>query len=319
VLARHSQFGADFSDKLLVFLNLPNFSPERVIVASDVVTGHEPKLINHGLFVKRKSVASKPGEPKSEFALMIARLCDELKISQKDLATRIGVSGAAVTKWMKTGHPAPETLARLIELAAGTSVESFLSGLLLQKAPGAVALARQEVTAKARSVYRRSPIELSVISTAAGKAADRRGLRQSADLVEIPLLADAAAAGEPRMIDRADVEDLIYVRALSCPHPDETLAIKVDGKSMSPVLETGYICVLDTHPEDMVLLDEEMVAACDPKGAVTIKWLRKTDAGFMLVPENSHPDFNPVLLSHEPGWKVIGKVIMFIGRPYLLK
>jgi SOS-response transcriptional repressor LexA len=84
---------------------------------------------------------------------------------------------------------------------------------------------------------------------------------------------------------------------------------------MEPVLLDGFIVAVDTHPVDIKALDEEMVAARDPDGGVTIKWFRRTKAGDMLVAQHSSPDFNPILLSAEPGWAIIGKVLFWIGRP----
>jgi SOS-response transcriptional repressor LexA len=135
------------------------------------------------------------------------------------------------------------------------------------------------------------------------------------DPVSIKVLNDAAAAGEPRLLNPHDVRDLLVVTRKMCPHPERTLCIPISGDSMSPVLEDGYLVVVDTAQADHSKLCNQMVAARDPEGGVTIKWLRKIGRDELLVAQHTSTRYQPIILNREPGWEVIGRVLWWIGRP----
>jgi SOS-response transcriptional repressor LexA len=87
------------------------------------------------------------------------------------------------------------------------------------------------------------------------------------------------------------------------------------GDSMSPILEDGYVVAIDTADRDPKKLLNAMVAARDPEGGVTIKWLRKVGDDVMLIAQHTSPRYNPIFLNREPGWAIIGKVLFWIGKP----
>lgn len=82
---------------------------------------------------------------------------------------------------------------------------------------------------------------------------------------------------------------------------------------MSPILEDDFIVAIDTSQTDGRKLVDQMVAAGDPEGGVTVKWLRRSGKSFMLVPQHTSVRHNPVVL--EPGWRIIGRVLFWIGKP----
>jgi hypothetical protein len=81
---------------------------------------------------------------------------------------------------------------------------------------------------------------------------------------------------------------------------------------MSPVLESGYVAVIDTAVRDSKRLAGRMVAARDPDG-VTVKWLREAEGKLMLVAQHTSLRFQPVFL--RPGWAILGEVVLWIGSP----
>ena len=84
---------------------------------------------------------------------------------------------------------------------------------------------------------------------------------------------------------------------------------------MRPILDENYIVAIDTKdkvPEELI---GKMVAALDPEGGVTIKWLRKGSGELMLVAQHTSQRYPPVLLKREPGWRILGRVLWWIGRP----
>jgi len=92
-----------------------------------------------------------------------------------------------------------------------------------------------------------------------------------ADFVAIPVLpVRAATPGE----DAGEVVDLDVVKPEAiwaapvhwCPHPEQTISLRVKGNSMSPLILDGYIIAVDTsivsHDE---LLSQIVVARNDEK------------------------------------------------------
>ena len=46
-----------------------------------------------------------------------------------------------------------------------------------------------------------------------------------------------------------------------------------------------------------------------------VKWLRKAGQDYVLLPQFASPKYPPVLLGRDSGWKVLGEVIWWVGRP----
>ena len=251
------------------------------------------------------SPATKVAKP--EWAKKIAALRARLKLSQVKLAARLSVSQVAVSRWEKgSREPGADICVALGRLAegrerwywwqrAGFSPEDYEKGLedLSRLSP------RTEVR-----------VEVQPARGALRQQGDR--LKKQPDLVGIPLLKDAAAAGSPRLIEESQIEDTIFGWRRQCPHPEDMVAIKIDGDSMSPVLEQGYIAVVDTAAHDAQKLIGRMVAARDPEGAVTIKWLRRVEGKLMLLPQHTSLRFQPIFLN--PEWGIVGEVVWWIGQ-----
>jgi SOS-response transcriptional repressor LexA len=135
----------------------------------------------------------------------------------------------------------------------------------------------------------------------------------TSETVAIPLLKDAAAAGLPRLIQEREIAEKLLLPRKWFPDAQAVRCIRVKGDSMSPILEDDYIVAIDTTQADPRKLVGQMVAAGDPEGGVTVKWLRRTGSNLILVPQHTSVRHNPVVL--EPGWRIIGRVLFWIGKP----
>jgi transcriptional regulator with XRE-family HTH domain len=251
------------------------------------------------------SPATKIAKP--EWGKRIEALRASRHWSQVELASRLSVSQVAVSRWEKgSREPGADIYVALGRLAdgkdrwywwqrAGFTPEDYRKGWeeLERLSP------RKEVR-----------VEVQPARGALHEAGDR--WKKQPDVVAIPLLKDAAAAGSPRMIEESEIEDTIFGWRRQCPHPDDMVAIKIEGDSMSPVLEQGYIVVVDTAAREPKTLVGRMVAARDPDGAVTIKWLRQVDGKLMLLPQHTSLRFQPIFLN--PGWGIVGEVVWWIGQ-----
>jgi SOS-response transcriptional repressor LexA len=138
------------------------------------------------------------------------------------------------------------------------------------------------------------------------------------DAVGVRLLKDPAAAGTPRAINEKDVDEVLPLPKSLCPNADHLVCIRVEGDSMSPILEAGYIVAIDTSQVDPRRLHGNMVAARAPDGGVTIKWLRKSGKDLMLIPQHTSMRHQPVVLpateeDHE--WGIVGRVLWWLGTP----
>ncbi|HWR36000.1 MAG TPA: S24 family peptidase [Clostridia bacterium] len=248
-----------------------------------------------------------------EWACKINALRTRLGLSGTLFAAQLGVSSMAVSRWERgQNEPAADIYLAIGKMAGDPDCWYFWQragltiGDILKVLPDA----------QGRMVSTSSTVKLEVIP-ARGATRESTGtkLKTQPDLVAVALLKDAAAAGSPRLIDSAAVEDVLVFRRRSIPHPESTICLRIAGESMTPILEDGFVVCVDTHEQDHSHLYNEMVAARDPDGGVTVKWLRKVGADDMLIAQHTSPRFPPVLLSREPGWRIIGRVLFWIGRP----
>lgn len=242
--------------------------------------------------------------PAPDWALKINRLRETLKLERAGFAAAFGVSQSTVSYWL-TGkkYPAPSILFRMAQLSASEEQAAPFLKLATERSgmegPGVPMF---EAKKKPAGSVRRS--DFGYIG---------------GDVVGIPLLKDAAAAGPPRQINEREIAETLPMARSLCPHPEKIVCIRVAGDSMSPFLEAGYIAAIDTSQTDFRKLVKQMVAARDPEGGVTIKWLRRSGKEFILVPQRTSPRHEPILLTRDgeliSDWAIVGEVIWWIGMP----
>jgi SOS-response transcriptional repressor LexA len=135
------------------------------------------------------------------------------------------------------------------------------------------------------------------------------------DIRRIPLLKDAAAAGTARAVNEKEIDRYISLPEDWIGRRSSITAIKVVGDSMAPILDEGYIVLVDTSDRDPKKLVNQMVAARDDEG-VTIKWLRKQKDLFLLVPQHTSVRHQVrVITPGSDSVSIVGKVVKWIGEP----
>lgn len=314
VRTAEAQFLGDTRKGSLRSDQLPELLVPRVIVTRDIVTSHR-----QGLYAtyrpRSRGILATTGASleKHEWARQISELRKSLNLTQAGFGKELGVSQVTVSRW-ESGADRPTSLnfLRMAQLTENPEFNRLFYNLsnidaVLQDRDGSPLL----IQAKFANA---TEVRVEVIP-AKGSMKPGGGLKRNPDAVAVPLLKDSAAAGNPRLINEAAVEDTLLLRRKTCPHPEDTLAIKITGDSMSPILEDGYVVAIDTADRDPKKLLNRMVAARDPEGGVTIKWLRKVGNDVMLIAQHTSPRYNPIFLNREPGWAIIGKVLFWIGRP----
>jgi SOS-response transcriptional repressor LexA len=279
-----------------------DFPGERGIFGGHLVARHnvaldQPKFINHGLECQAQNMSS-------DWAVRIQRLMDEQRLRRPAFAAKLNVTQMTVSNWLSAKkEPRPEMYYRMARIWP----DSAETPHLLKRAADISGAHQVPGFDKPAADVRRAP--------QAGRRA--KFARGEDGAVEIPLLKDEAATGTPRQVQEKEFDRVLHFPGSLVPHPDKTVCIRVRGDSMSPVLEDGYIIAIDTAQTDRVRLYDSMVAARDPEGGVTIKWLRKVGNDEILLAQHTSRRHQPVVLSREgePGWSIVGKVLWWIGMP----
>ncbi len=247
--------------------------------------------------VKKRRERPLPPGADAELIERIRELCEKSGLKQQGLAKQVGLSQNAISKWLSgKSTPSTKSYSMLGQLSPTDALAKYFAAKAIDSSPGI-----------------RGMIHVADDEKQDAKRA-RRAIAHSADVALVPLLKDAAAAGIPRAIRDDEIDQSLSFPAAWVPHPDFTRCVRVKGDSMSPVLEEGYIVAVDTYNKEPRDLVSSMVAARDPEGGITIKWLRKAGKEFILVSHHTSVRHNPVILREDPRWKIIGRVLFWIGR-----
>lgn len=229
-----------------------------------------------------------------------------------------GVWSAELRDWMTRNGLKQQSLARLVGVTQA-SVSKWLSG---RKRPSAEVYAKLALLAKERQdqeTFRLRAFAVAGVQELADMGADSlfkstASDARDGDVIQIPLLKDAAAAGTGRVIDQKEIADTFVFARRFFTGTGKFLAFKVAGDSMSPIIEDGYIVIIDITDTNPRRLIKQMVAARDGEG-VTIKWLRKDGPYFMLVPQHTSKRHQVRVLDQTGDFGIVGRVVKWIGEP----
>jgi SOS-response transcriptional repressor LexA len=307
----HSQLAGDTAEN-------PRLSgdSQEVLVGRGIFVGHNSAGQNLAQLLPQKYNRSNKTESRGkeepgvsslpEWAVHIGKLMKGKRLTQQTLAAKMNVTQASVSNWIAgKKEPKPEMYFRMAKIWP----DAPEIPLLLKRASDISG--SFQVPGYEPMLGKRKP--------AAGTRRVKFG-KLTSEAVELPLLKDPAATGTPRQVNEEEIEDYLALPGSLCPHPEEMVCIKVQGDSMSPMLEDGYIVAVDTAQKDRTRLHGQMVAARDPEGGVTIKWLRLVGKQEILMAQHTSKRHQPVFLSsgdaeNETGWASVGRVLWWIGMP----
>ncbi len=244
----------------------------------------------------------------SDSAKRIKALRLHLKHSRAVLAKELGVSQEEVTRWESGNEqPSPNLYIQLGNIAGEPSCWYFWerAGLYSGEFMRVLPAVRLDIR------HNKQP-ELQVVHAGSGER-----LFSKPQLHAIPLLPLKAATygleGDKRLdFDEVPAQGLIAAPSDWAPNPAFTSCLRVRGDSMAPVLCDGYIIVVDTSQTDSPKLVDKMVVAWHPEKGITVSWLKMVGGDEALVSQSAQ--YLPVVLRHDKGWRVIGKVIWWIGK-----
>ena len=133
----------------------------------------------------------------------------------------------------------------------------------------------------------------------------------------VPLFKGKIAAGHGREVEGEIEKELPFPKEWFGPG-SRIVALKVDGDSMAPLVNSGYYVLVDISQRDIKRLAGHMVAARATHGC-TLKWLRKdSDTGFFqLIPQHVSEAYpvRTITPENEHEFGIIGRVVRWIGEP----
>ncbi len=135
-------------------------------------------------------------------------------------------------------------------------------------------------------------------------------------LVALPVLKTVAAAhgetggGEASLHD-APTESMFAAPEAWCPNPATTSCLRVRGESMSPLIHDGFILAVDSSQTELNELNGKIVIAWHKDEGLMVSRLNRYDRTLVLRSEN--PRYEPVTLSGKQRWKIVAKVLWWIG------
>ncbi|HEV7520705.1 MAG TPA: XRE family transcriptional regulator [Candidatus Angelobacter sp.] len=133
----------------------------------------------------------------------------------------------------------------------------------------------------------------------------------------VPLFKGKIAAGHGREVEGEIEKELPFPKEWFGPG-SRIIALKVDGDSMAPLVNSGYYVLVDISQTDIKRLAGHMVAARATHGC-TLKWLRKdSDTGFFqLIPQHVSEAYpvRTITPDNEHEFAILGRVVRWIGEP----
>lgn len=178
------------------------------------------------------------------------------------------------------------------------------------------------------SKYRRG-LEDQVLAFLSPEDLIRRGLEKleqgqpsPADDPHSPLDSDFVPIGLVGLADLAGplsgggpVDDLVPAYGPWVPHPDETLAARLEDEAMDPILPAGSVVAIDRTRRSVRALHGKIVAAV-ADNRVVVRWLELSDRHLILRPNLASPAFPTVALEVGPEDRgpVLGQVVWSWSR-----
>jgi len=251
---------------------------------------------------------SNTSDPKAEWAKRILALRRGLKMSQSELGKQMNASAMAVSRWERGVQEPPANIyIQLGNLTGDPDCWYFWgqAGLssddLMRVLPAARSRMRQDRKVKLEFVH----------------AGSRRASRRGNELVAIPVLPVVAAThggtGDPAdKLNHVPPESMLAAPSKWCPNPAHTSCLRVRGRSMMPLIHDGYIVVIDTSQTSHPQLYGQIVIAAHKEHGLIVSRLQRFDHTEVLVPENR--EFESTAVSTN-GWRIVAKILWWIGRP----
>jgi SOS-response transcriptional repressor LexA len=219
--------------------------------------------------------------------------------------------GKAIKKFRVEGLQCTQT--RLAEMLGVTlsTVAKWESGNVKPSKMAILALAERDFQNKAYWLELAGPLHASV-----GSLVDAYKQTHSFDPDKVQAIRIHGSAGAgPNRFPSSEAEEQIFLPRSWFKSGQVLIGLHVKGDSMAPLIEDGFLVLVDVHDnQDFASLDGKVVAARDEHG-VCIKWLRKKGRSFYLISQNVSAEYPPIEVERD-GYAVVGRVVKWIGEPF---
>lgn len=242
-----------------------------------------------------------------EWPARIRRLLDDLRITQAELAQRLGLAPSNVSRWMRGSHePTAEAYVALGNLAGSAD-----SAFFFERA-GFDPLSNWKLV-EAMSSTRVDLEELNVI-TFPGAA---KRLSGSAKVVAIPLLAVTAYGDRVPPVrnvnlSEVEVEDVLLAPLSWCPHAERMISMHIEGDSMVPVIAPGSLLFVDTAVKDRGAVDGKLAVVSHRELGFKVARFQRLKTSDLLISANHK--YSPLDVSNSSKWKIFGQVLWWVSR-----
>ena len=245
-------------------------------------------------------------------ARKIQNLRKSLRISQTELAARLGVSAMVISR-MERGQTQPSGKT-LIRLGVLSKHEPALCWSFWNEAGLSSRHIVDVLPIAAKRLRRTIPI-FRFVNAGGGRRQETRQNTTEESLIAIPFLQLTAAAGKEQGSSNHDLtnartEHFIAGPKLWCPNPNHTICMRVKGSSMEPTLFDGYIIVIDQQQNQKAKLNKQIIVAHHDKFGLVVSRFWQLKNSPALVSDNRKYDPEPFSAS----WSIVGKVLWWIGE-----
>jgi len=256
----------------------------------------------------RKASSTMRASSKPDWASMIVRLRQRLKLSQTEFGHEVNSSAMGVSRWERGAQEPPShSYIELGNLAGDPECWFFWGRAGLRSED------LMRVLPKLRS--RRQQIEAQDLEIVHAGAVGKKP--EQTQLVAIPLLKIVAATNGQKgdnlsILHEAPVESFMAAPRDWCPNPTSTYSLRVRGNSMAPLIYGDYILVVDSSQTDRSKLHGKIVIAWHKEFGLTVSRFRRYDHTEVLHPENG--EYQSITMDRKNQWKIIAKVLWWIGK-----
>jgi transcriptional regulator with XRE-family HTH domain len=236
-----------------------------------------------------------------------------LSLSQADLAARLGVSRATVTRWMKGSHEP-------------TSASYLAMGNLLGPPEAVFFWERGGVDpsnfpqTKLQAALSSLRVNLRDFTLISGRKLTRGVVESKSNAVILPLLnvtayGDRVPPGPHVTIAQAEVLDVLMAPLSWCPHPENMICMHLSGDSMAPLIPAESIIVVDTGVTDRSELDKNLAVFSHRDHGFKVARLQRLSSSDILISANHN--YLPVDVTDQAKWKVVGAVSWWVSKDAL--
>jgi DNA-binding XRE family transcriptional regulator len=262
----------------------------------------------------RKSPPTDHSPPRStsrpQWAERVEHLRRGMRFSQTDLGNKLGFSAMAISRWENgVQEPPAESYIQLGNMVGDPKCWYFWGRAGLHSGDVIRVLPAPKLEQRGFSA---PGLDLATAGSGPLRIKSRRPR-----LVAIPLLKVHAGAHGHKGHKTFKLHELPAIDAIAaptawCPNPSKTTCLRVRGDSMMPLIHDGYVLAVDTSEVNAGELRGRVIVAWHKNKGLTVSRLQHIDNVNLLISEN--PRYESISIGRNSGWRVIGKVLWWIGK-----